>query len=71
MAKTMIDEINRLKNLIGAGFIEKDNRKYWKVVSISHNIYKDVVFKLQDDYGTTKELIEGSEEYYKNFERVV
>lgn len=67
----MLEEQERLKELIGAGFIEKDGRKYWKVVSVSHNIYKDVVLKIQDDYGNTKELIEGSEDYHKKFERVV
>lgn len=66
----MLEEKNRLLKLQKTGmFVEKSTGKYWRVKDVSHNIYKDVVLKIYDG-SQVKELIEGSEEYCKNFKRV-
>ena len=66
----MLEEEQRLKDLVGVYFREKVTGHVWRVATVSHNIYKDVCLGLKDFSGKSKELIEGSEEYYKNFERV-
>lgn len=66
----MIQEKQRLKDLVGTSFKEKATGILWRVESVSHNIYKDVVLHLKSPTGRTHELIEGSEEYYLMFRRV-
>lgn len=66
----MLEEQKRLKELVGTCFVEKSTGTYWKVESVSHNIYKDVVLKITTTTGKSRELVEGSEDYYKKFERV-
>ena len=63
----MLEEKERLKNLVGTTFLEKVTGILWRVASVVPNIYKDVVLKLKSPTGRTRELIEGSEDYYKNF----
>ena len=70
MKGTMLDEQKRLKELVGATFRENKTYTVYRVIQVYHNIYKDVCLKLSDSEGNTRELIEGSEEYYKNFSRV-
>ena len=70
MEGTMLDEQKRLKELVNTLFKEKDTGIIWRVSSTSHNIYKDVVLRLVSPTGKSRELVEGSEEYYKNFSRV-
>ena len=65
----MLEEKKRLIDLIGTDFVETTNGTIWTVKAVSHNIYKDVVLILTNNSGKRKELIEGSEEYYKNFMR--
>lgn len=65
----MIEEKKRLKALVGTYVKEKSTRHFYKITEVYHNIYKDVCYKLLDmTTGKTRELIEGSEEYVKNFE---
>ena len=66
----MLQEKQRLKELVGACFKDKVTQKEWSVEKVSHNIYKDVVLTLKDSDGKKTELIEGSEDYYKKFERI-
>ena len=63
----MLEEKERLKNLVGTTFLEEATGILWRVAFVDHNIYKDVVLKLKSPTGRTRELIEGSEDYYKNF----
>lgn len=65
----MLEEQKRLMNLIGTEFVEVENGTIWRVTAISHNIYKDVVLIMYDEHANKKELIEGSEDYYKKFMR--
>ena len=65
----MLQEKKRLTDLIGTDFVEVETGTIWTVHATSHNIYKDVVLHLHNVKGNNRELIEGSEEYYKKFMR--
>lgn len=65
----MIEEKKRLKALVGTYVKEKSTGTFYKITEVYHNIYKDVCYKLLNmSTHKTRELIEGSEEYVKNFE---
>lgn len=68
----MLEEKKRLAALIGTEFMEKATGNVWTVTSVSHNIYKDVVLHITniDHSDKKRELIEGSEEYYKGYVRL-
>lgn len=70
MKGTMLDEQKRLKELMGAKFREKETGLEYRVVDVYHNIYKDVCLKIVRPDGKSRELIEGSEDYHKKFERI-
>lgn len=70
MRGTMLDEQKRLKELIGKSFKEEPTGIVWRVESVTHNIYKDVILRLISPTGRTRELMEDSEEYYTNFKEM-
>lgn len=64
----MIEEKKRLESLKGTYLKELSSGEYYKIMEVYHNIYKDVCFKLMNMHTHKfRELIEGSEEYCKNF----
>lgn len=66
----MLEEQKRLQSLVETEFMEKATGHIWIVVSVSHNIYKDVVLHIVNEHGQKRELIEGSEEYYRKYMRL-
>lgn len=66
----MLEEKERLKNLVGRRFFDSKTGVEYRVVEVYHNIYKDVCMKLVSPGGKTYELVEGSEDYYKRFRRL-
>lgn len=70
MRGTMLDEQKRLKELVGKRFEEVPTGIIWRVESVTHNIYKDVILRLKSPTGKSRELMEDSEEYYKNFKEM-
>lgn len=66
----MLEEKERLKNLVGRRFFDSQIGVECRVVEVYHNIYKDVCMKLVYPEGKTRELVEGSEDYYKRFRRL-
>lgn len=65
----MLEEKERLKNLVGRRFFDTQTGIEYTVIEVYHNIYRDVCMKLASGR-KTYELVEGSEDYYKRFRRL-